>query len=102
MEEDVSTEVGIEADSDVEEVLLEPRFKYSRILNSVPAILRQDAATCMAIHDKFAALGSRSGYVYIVDHFGNLHPENVRLFFICFINLVLFGRCVKHFVQHLE
>lgn len=31
-QEDITTE------SDVEEVLLEPRFKYSRILNSVPAV----------------------------------------------------------------
>lgn len=35
-------------------------------------------ATCMAIHDKFAAVGGRSGSVYIIDHFGSLHPENVR------------------------
>lgn len=34
-------------------------------------------ATCMAVHDKFAAVGSRSGSVYIIDHFGSLHPENV-------------------------
>ncbi|VDO78344.1 unnamed protein product [Onchocerca flexuosa] len=65
-------------ESDTEEALLEPRFKYSRILNNVPEILRKDMATCMAIHDKFAAVGSRSGTVYIFDHFGSLHPENVR------------------------
>ncbi|VDK80649.1 unnamed protein product [Onchocerca ochengi] len=64
-------------ESDTEEALLEPRFKYSRILNNVPEILRKDMATCMAIHDKFVAVGSRSGSVYIIDHLGSLHPENV-------------------------
>uniref|UniRef100_A0A0N5AMX6 RING-type domain-containing protein n=1 Tax=Syphacia muris TaxID=451379 RepID=A0A0N5AMX6_9BILA len=72
-----SNDCSGESDYDEEEeVLLEPRFRYSRILNSIPSILAKDSASCMTIHDKFIAIGSHAGYIYIFDHLGNLHSEN--------------------------
>ncbi|KHN74077.1 Vacuolar protein sorting-associated protein 41 -like protein [Toxocara canis] len=66
----------IEDEEDEEEVLLEPRFTYSRILNSIPTIFAKDAASCLAVHDKFIAIGTQMGYIYIFDHLGNLHSES--------------------------
>uniref|UniRef100_A0A915PHX3 Vacuolar import/degradation Vid27 C-terminal domain-containing protein n=1 Tax=Setaria digitata TaxID=48799 RepID=A0A915PHX3_9BILA len=94
MEREAST-----VESDTEETLLEPRFKYSRILNNVPAILRKDMATCMAIHDKFAALGSRSGNIYIIDHFGSLHPENTARHHRCPVTKISIDRTGSYFVS---
>ncbi|MFH4984539.1 hypothetical protein AB6A40_011248, partial [Gnathostoma spinigerum] len=62
--------------SDEDDVLLEPRFKYSRILSSTPAIFATSPPSCMTVHDKFIAIGTQNGYVYILDHLGNAHPEN--------------------------
>ncbi|KAM3727480.1 Vacuolar protein sorting-associated protein [Dirofilaria immitis] len=87
------------ADSDAEEALLEPRFKYSRILNNVPEILRKDMATCMAIHDKFAAVGSRSGNVYIIDHFGSLHPESTARHHRCPVAKISIDPTGSYFVS---
>ncbi|VIO99680.1 Vacuolar assembly protein VPS41 homolog, putative [Brugia malayi] len=86
-------------ESDIEEMLLEPRFKYSRILNNVPGILRKDMATCMAIHDKFAALGSRSGNVYIIDHFGSLHPESTARHHRCPVTKISIDPTGSYFVS---
>uniref|UniRef100_A0A0R3RXB1 RING-type domain-containing protein n=1 Tax=Elaeophora elaphi TaxID=1147741 RepID=A0A0R3RXB1_9BILA len=86
-------------ESDTEEALLEPRFKYSRILNNVPGILRKDMATCMAIHDKFAAVGSRSGSVYIIDHFGSLHPENTTRHHRCPVTKISIDPTGSYFVS---
>ncbi|VDK80996.1 unnamed protein product [Litomosoides sigmodontis] len=90
---------GEEIESDSEETLLEPRFKYSRILNNVPGILRKDMATCMAIHDKFAAVGSRSGSVYIIDHFGSLHPENTTRHHRCPVTKISIDPTGSYFVS---
>ncbi|KAK6113842.1 WD domain G-beta repeat family protein [Brugia pahangi] len=86
-------------ESDIEEMLLEPRFKYSRILNNVPGILRKDMATCMAIHDKFAALGSHSGNVYIIDHFGSLHPESTARHHRCPVTKISIDPTGSYFVS---
>uniref|UniRef100_F1KSV0 Vacuolar protein sorting-associated protein 41 n=1 Tax=Ascaris suum TaxID=6253 RepID=F1KSV0_ASCSU len=59
-----------------EEVLLEPRFTYSRILNSIPSVFTKDAASSLVVHDKFVAIGTQTGYIYILDHLGNLHSES--------------------------
>uniref|UniRef100_A0A1I8EKL1 Vps39_2 domain-containing protein n=1 Tax=Wuchereria bancrofti TaxID=6293 RepID=A0A1I8EKL1_WUCBA len=86
-------------ESDIEETLLEPRFKYSRILNNVPGILRKDMATCMAVHDKFVAVGSRSGNVYIIDHFGSLHPESTARHHRCSVTKISIDPTGSYFVS---
>ncbi|XP_075752074.1 vacuolar protein sorting-associated protein light isoform X4 [Rhipicephalus microplus] len=64
---------------------MEPKLRYERILNDMPEILRNGAASCIAVHPKFIALGMHSGLVYILDHQGNnirnkelqLHKDSV-------------------------
>ncbi|VDM99397.1 unnamed protein product [Thelazia callipaeda] len=89
----------VEVESEAGEVLLEPRFKYSRILNNVPVILRKDMATCLAIHDKFVALGSRSGNIYVFDHFGNLHPESTARHHRCPVTKISIDPTGSYFVS---
>lgn len=68
-----------------EEEEMEPKLRYERILNDMPEILRNGAASCIAVHPKFIALGMHSGLVYILDHQGNnirnkelqLHKDSV-------------------------
>lgn len=50
---------------------MEPKLRYERILNDMPEILRKDAASCIAVHPKFLALGMHSGVIHILDHQGN-------------------------------
>lgn len=49
----------------------EPKLKYERVGNAVQDILQQDAASCMAVHHKFLALGTHWGVVHVLDHQGN-------------------------------
>ncbi|XP_078486884.1 zinc finger protein isoform X2 [Ciona intestinalis] len=54
-----------------EEEWEEPKLKYDRMGNDLLEILRTDAASCIALHSKFVALGTHWGIVYILDHSGN-------------------------------
>ncbi|XP_065056613.1 vacuolar protein sorting-associated protein 41 homolog [Rhopilema esculentum] len=49
----------------------EPKLKYERVGNAIQSILQQDAASCMAVHLKFLALGTHWGVVHVLDHQGN-------------------------------
>uniref|UniRef100_A0A8C4NBS6 Vacuolar protein sorting-associated protein 41 homolog n=1 Tax=Eptatretus burgeri TaxID=7764 RepID=A0A8C4NBS6_EPTBU len=49
----------------------EPKLKYERLGNQVTEILKEDAASCMVVHDKFLALGTHFGKVVILDMDGN-------------------------------
>jgi len=44
-------------DENDDDDLFEPKFKYKRVLNDVARILLSDAASCLAVHSKFIALG---------------------------------------------
>uniref|UniRef100_A0A8C2SAX8 Vps41 beta-propeller domain-containing protein n=1 Tax=Capra hircus TaxID=9925 RepID=A0A8C2SAX8_CAPHI len=50
----------------------EPKLKYERLSNGVTEILQKDAASCMTVHDKFLALGTHYGKVYLLDVQGNI------------------------------
>uniref|UniRef100_A0A3B3TDL1 Vacuolar protein sorting-associated protein 41 homolog n=1 Tax=Paramormyrops kingsleyae TaxID=1676925 RepID=A0A3B3TDL1_9TELE len=50
----------------------EPKLKYERLANGVTEILQKDAASCMTVHDKFLALGTHFGKVYLLDIQGNI------------------------------
>jgi hypothetical protein len=60
---------------DDDELLVEPRFKYERILDDVAKTLDRDSASCIAVHDKFLAIGFSSGRVCFFDHLGHGHFE---------------------------
>lgn len=47
-----------------------------------------DDASCIAVHDKFIAIGGASGRVYLFDHLGNSHLECVGTVFR-FIKMLL-------------
>ncbi|KAK0051675.1 vacuolar protein sorting-associated protein 41 [Biomphalaria pfeifferi] len=50
---------------------VEPKLKYERLANDVTSILSKDAASCIAVHSKFLALGTHWGTIHILDHIGN-------------------------------
>uniref|UniRef100_A0A8D2NY96 Vacuolar protein sorting-associated protein 41 homolog n=1 Tax=Zosterops lateralis melanops TaxID=1220523 RepID=A0A8D2NY96_ZOSLA len=47
-------------------------LKYERLSNGVTEILQKDAASCMTVHEKFLALGTHYGKVYLLDVQGNI------------------------------
>ncbi|XP_029445383.1 vacuolar protein sorting-associated protein 41 homolog isoform X1 [Rhinatrema bivittatum] len=59
-------------DSEEDESEDEPKLKYERLTNGVTEILQQDAASCMTVHEKFLALGTHNGKVYLLDIQGNV------------------------------
>uniref|UniRef100_A0A673ZU27 Vacuolar protein sorting-associated protein 41 homolog n=1 Tax=Salmo trutta TaxID=8032 RepID=A0A673ZU27_SALTR len=59
-------------DSEEEDSEEEPKLKYERLANGVTEILQKDAASCMTVHDKFLALGTHFGKVFLLDIQGNL------------------------------
>ncbi|CAO1634395.1 unnamed protein product [Parajaminaea phylloscopi] len=50
----------------------EPSLKYQRLKGSIPDILKKDSASAFAVSDKFLALGTHAGMVFIIDFSGNL------------------------------
>uniref|UniRef100_A0A803SMK4 Vacuolar protein sorting-associated protein 41 homolog n=1 Tax=Anolis carolinensis TaxID=28377 RepID=A0A803SMK4_ANOCA len=58
-----------EKEDDSEE---EPKLKYERLSNGVTEILQKDVASCMTVHEKFLALGTHYGKVYLLDVQGNI------------------------------
>ncbi|KAL3832067.1 hypothetical protein ACJMK2_023745 [Sinanodonta woodiana] len=65
-EEDESDE---ETDSSEDDI--EPTLKYERVTNDLSNILAKDCASCMAVHEKFIALGTHWGMLYLLDYQGN-------------------------------
>lgn len=65
-DEDDSDEDEEDTDSDQE-----PKLKYERIQNKLEEILNKEAASCMAVHTKFLAVGTHWGTVHVLDHQGN-------------------------------
>ncbi|XP_041103206.1 vacuolar protein sorting-associated protein 41 homolog isoform X1 [Polyodon spathula] len=59
-------------ESEEEENEEEPKLKYERLTNGVTEILQKDAASCMTVHDKFLALGTHFGKVFLLDIQGNV------------------------------
>ncbi|XP_072029867.1 vacuolar protein sorting-associated protein 41 homolog isoform X2 [Amphiura filiformis] len=69
-EEEEGEEEDEEEDSESSEGE-EPKLKYERIRNTLERILNKDAASCMAVHTKFLAIGTHWGAVHVIDHQGN-------------------------------
>ncbi|XP_075683045.1 vacuolar protein sorting-associated protein 41 homolog isoform X2 [Rhinoderma darwinii] len=66
MSHEESTEESEEDDTEEE-----PKLKYERLSNGVTEILQEDAASCMTVHEKFLAMGTHNGKVYLLDIQGN-------------------------------
>eukprot|EP00794_Sanderia_malayensis_P011371 gene11371-12556_t len=65
------TQDNYEDDDEEDDDDEEPKLKYERVGNNIQEILTQDAASCMAVHQKFLALGTHWGVVHVLDHQGN-------------------------------
>lgn len=59
-------------ESEEEDSEEEPKLKYERLMNGVTEILQKDAASCMTVHEKFLALGTHFGKVFLLDIQGNI------------------------------
>ncbi|KAI1704545.1 hypothetical protein DdX_14179 [Ditylenchus destructor] len=84
---------------DEEEVLIEPRFKYSRTLNDVSKVLENDSPSCIAIHDKFIAMGCQSGRIYLFDHLGNGHMECTARHHKCAVSCISIDKPGNYFIS---
>ncbi|XP_071478787.1 vacuolar protein sorting-associated protein 41 homolog [Diadema antillarum] len=58
-------------DDENEEDADEPKLKYERISNTLESILNSDAASYLAVHTKFLAVGTHWGVLHVLDHQGN-------------------------------
>lgn len=70
---------GYSDDESMEEVdeEIEPKLKYERIGNGMNTIMKKDSASCLAVHSKFLALGTKWGLIYIMDHSGNIIDKKI-------------------------
>lgn len=55
----------------------EPLLRIERIGNHVDEVFKKDSISCIAVHCKFLAIGTRSGKIHIVDHQGNCVQERL-------------------------
>lgn len=60
-----------EDEEEEEEEEEEPRLKYQRMGGSLPSLLANDAASCVAVAERMIALGTHAGTVHILDFLGN-------------------------------
>lgn len=85
----IPSENGVEGDDEREEEEEEedeeeeeePRLKYQRMGGSIPSLIPNDAASCIAIAERMIALGTHAGTVHILDFLGN---QVSGYFQICF------------------
>ncbi|PIA54894.1 hypothetical protein AQUCO_00901062v1 [Aquilegia coerulea] len=64
-----------EEEEEDEEEEDEPRLKYQRMGGSIPSLLSNDAAACIAVSERMIALGTHDGTVHILDLLGNQVKE---------------------------
>ncbi|OAY38116.1 vacuolar protein sorting-associated protein 41 homolog [Manihot esculenta] len=64
-----------EEEEEAEEEEEEPRLKYQRMGGSIPTLLSNDAASCIAVAERMIALGTLDGTVHILDFLGNQVKE---------------------------
>lgn len=71
VEGDDEREEEDEDEEEEEEEEEEPRLKYQRMGGSLPSLLANDAASCVAVAERMIALGTHAGTVHILDFLGN-------------------------------
>lgn len=77
--EDEELKANDEPAEDEEELLDEPKFKYERVIGDVAAALTSNAASCIAVHDKFVCIGFADGRVRFFDPCGIEHFKSHAL-----------------------
>ncbi|CAB3400575.1 unnamed protein product [Caenorhabditis bovis] len=77
-DDDVFDETLSEANS--EDAPLEPRFKYERMDGTAAKQLyNNELFSAVDVHEKFIAIGTQSGKIYVMDHQGFADFENVPI-----------------------
>ena len=74
-DDDVFLDGAAEENEEVEE-LVEPRFRYKRILGDLTRLMESEVASCFAIHEKLLVVGFQSGRICIFDHLGNVNIDS--------------------------
>lgn len=69
--EEEEEEEDEDEEEEEEEEEEEPRLKYQRMGGSLPSLLANDAASCVAVAERMIALGTHAGTVHILDFLGN-------------------------------
>uniref|UniRef100_A0A1I7X631 RING-type domain-containing protein n=1 Tax=Heterorhabditis bacteriophora TaxID=37862 RepID=A0A1I7X631_HETBA len=80
------TDVNIDSDpsDDDDEGLLEPRFKYERVDGmDAKQMLASQVTTSIVAHEKLIAVGTLSGYIWIMDHQGHVDHQHVPVIILC-------------------
>ncbi|KAJ3800866.1 vacuolar assembling protein VPS41 [Lentinula aff. detonsa] len=75
-EEEEAEQDSDEEEEDEDEEEEEPALKYERISGKLPALLKKDSASALAISTKFMALGTHAGFVYLLDLSGGIIKSN--------------------------
>ena len=71
-DDEVAVGEGTGGEGEIDDEEEEPTLKYARLKGSVPDVLKKDSASALAVSDRFLALGTHSGAIYILDEQGNL------------------------------
>ncbi|KAI1300178.1 Vacuolar protein sorting-associated protein 41 -like protein [Halotydeus destructor] len=56
---------------------VEPRLIYERIENEVKQIVEKDAISSVCVHEKFVAIGTHWGKIFILDQLGTRFIGNL-------------------------
>ncbi|KAK9124041.1 hypothetical protein Sjap_013643 [Stephania japonica] len=75
VEGDDEREEEEDEEEEEEEEEEEPRLKYQRMGGSIPSLLANDTASCIAVAERMIALGTHDGAVHILDFLGNQVKE---------------------------
>ncbi|KJH48985.1 hypothetical protein DICVIV_04884 [Dictyocaulus viviparus] len=76
--EEAGRALNVDCSSDEDEILLEPKFKYERIEGSdAKQMIASQSITAIAAHAKLITIGTQVGYVWIMDHLGNVDHQHV-------------------------
>ncbi|KAL3119667.1 hypothetical protein niasHT_006753 [Heterodera trifolii] len=82
-----------------DEVLVEPRFRYSRVLGNLVRALDVDSASAFAIHDKFLAVGFQSGRICFYDYMGHETLHSSSRYHKCAVSSISIDRPGNYFIS---
>ncbi|KRY66007.1 Vacuolar protein sorting-associated protein 41 -like protein [Trichinella pseudospiralis] len=84
------------SESEVEDSADEPRFKYKRLLNDVVELFKTDAASCIAVHERYIVLGTQWGKIVVLDHDGNIIADKCFTAHSVAVNQISIDRTGEH------
>ncbi|KRX47109.1 Vacuolar protein sorting-associated protein 41 -like protein [Trichinella murrelli] len=83
-------------ESEVEDSAEEPRFKYKRLLNDLVELFKTDAASCIAVHERYIVLGTQWGKIVVLDHDGNIIADKCFAAHSVAVNQISIDRTGEH------